>query len=157
MNCVGSLKGQVWPIERVSSMLGGATGIGMIPCILSKGPSDSKLWWPTLETSPGAVRWARKKDHLLKCEVSIVFGFYILLSRQVVPQFQLSACFNLVLLLQWSSIYQSVNWETRISTARCCPRISLQHCKLTAETTSHSEKQSAWNRLALDQLFWSEG
>lgn len=43
MNCVGSLKGQVWPIERVSSVLVGAAGIGMIPCILSKGLSDSKM------------------------------------------------------------------------------------------------------------------
>lgn len=80
---------------------------------------------------------------VLKCEVSVLVGFYLLLSRQVVSRFQLSACFNLVLLLQWSSIYQSVIWEMCIATARCCPRISPQHCKLTAETTSHSEKQSA--------------
>lgn len=105
--------------------------------------------WSTLETAPGAMGSVGKKDQglsmarLLKCEGSVLFGFYILLSRQVVPQLQLSACFNLVLLLLWSSIYQSVNWEMHDPTGRCCPRMSPQHCKLTAETTSHSENQSA--------------
>lgn len=145
MNCIGSLKGQVWLMERV--MAGGGAGVGMPPCALSqRGQVSQKVaaansWNSAL--GPGAAEWAGKKGHLLstarvlKCEVLILFGFYIFLSRQVVSQFQLSACFYLVLLLQWSSIYQSVTWKTHIATARCCPRISLQQCKLTAETTSH--------------------
>lgn len=42
MNYVGSLKGQVWPIQRVRSVLGGAAGIEMLPCTLSKGSSEPK-------------------------------------------------------------------------------------------------------------------
>lgn len=46
--------------------------------------------------------WAGKKEYLLimaevlECEGSVLFGFYVLLSRQAVPQLQLSACFYLL-------------------------------------------------------------
>lgn len=41
MNSVGSLKGQVWPIERVRSVLGAAAGIGMLSHTVSKGPRET--------------------------------------------------------------------------------------------------------------------
>lgn len=147
MNCIDSLKGQVWLMEAVSSVAGRGARVGMPPCILSqRGWASQRATVANScnsELGPGATGRAGEERPPAKYgkdakmwSVNSVGVLYI--PEQVVSQFQLSVfIFYLVLWLQWSSIYQSVNWEMSIAIAKCCPGISLQQCKLTAETISH--------------------